>query len=106
MIDLVVKDLVKAYDVDENILDGLSFEVQAGDKIDVKIRMPLDSLAPGEYSVKISLVGPTPTGATMTYDTVNDADRFAIIEDTSYNAGYKWLTRYWGNERLKPLEFI
>ncbi len=83
-----------------------AFEVAAGEKFNVKIRMPLDSLAPGEYGVKISLVGPTPTGATMTYDTVNDADRFAIIEDPSYNAGYKWLTRYWGNVRLKPLEFI
>jgi len=83
-----------------------AFEVTAGEKFRRKIRMPLDSLAPGEYGVKISLVGPTPTGATMTYDTVNDADRFVIQEDPSYNAGYRWLTRYWGNIRLKPLEFI
>lgn len=82
------------------------FEVQAGEKIDVKIRMPLDSLAPGEYSVKLSLVGPTPTGASSVFDTVNDADRFVIVEDPAYNAGYKWMSRHWGNVRLKPLEFI
>jgi len=35
MIDLVVKDLVKAFDVDQNILDGLSFEVQAGERVGI-----------------------------------------------------------------------
>ncbi len=33
MIDIAVKDLVKSYDVDENLLDGLSFEVQAGERV-------------------------------------------------------------------------
>ena len=35
MIDLSVKDLVKAFDVDKNILDGLSFDVQAGERIGI-----------------------------------------------------------------------
>jgi len=35
MIDLSVKDLVKAYDVDQNILDGLSFDVQAGERVGI-----------------------------------------------------------------------
>jgi len=82
------------------------FEVRAGEKINVKIRMPLDSLAPGEYGVKISLVGPTPTGMSAVYDTVNDADRFVIVEDASFTAGYKWMSRHWGSVRLKPLELI
>lgn len=83
-----------------------AFEVAAGERFKVKIRMPLDSLAPGEYNMKVSLAGPTPTGGSITYDTVHDADRFVIVEDPSYNAGYKWQSRYWGNIRLKPLEFI
>ena len=35
MIDLSVKDLVKAYDVDQNILDGLTFDVQAGERVGI-----------------------------------------------------------------------
>ena len=35
MIDLSVRDLVKAYDVDRNILDGLTFEVQAGERVGI-----------------------------------------------------------------------
>ncbi|MBQ9952522.1 MAG: ABC transporter ATP-binding protein [Clostridia bacterium] len=81
-------------------------EVQAGESFKFRIRMPLDSLAPGEYGMKISLVSSTPTGASAVFDTVNDADRFIIVEDPSYNEGFRWLNRHWGNVRLKPLEFI
>ena len=35
MIDLSVKDLVKSYDVDQNILDGLSFDIQAGERVGI-----------------------------------------------------------------------
>ena len=35
MIDLMVKDLVKSFDADQNILDGLSFEVQAGERVGI-----------------------------------------------------------------------
>ena len=35
MIDLSVRDLVKSYDVDQNILDGLTFEVQAGERVGI-----------------------------------------------------------------------
>ena len=35
MIDLSVKDLVKSFDADDNILDGLSFEVQAGERVGI-----------------------------------------------------------------------
>ena len=35
MIDLSVKDLVKAFDVDRNILDGLTFDVQAGERVGI-----------------------------------------------------------------------
>ena len=33
MIDLSVKDLVKSFDADDNILDGLTFDVQAGERV-------------------------------------------------------------------------
>ena len=35
MIDLTVKDLVKSFDLDRNILDGLSFDVQAGERVGI-----------------------------------------------------------------------
>ena len=35
MIDLSVRDLVKSYDVDQNILDGLTFDVQAGERVGI-----------------------------------------------------------------------
>ncbi len=35
MIDLIVKDLVKSFDADDNILDGLSFEVQTGERVGI-----------------------------------------------------------------------
>ena len=33
MIDISVKDLVKSYDVDENLLDGLTFDVNKGERV-------------------------------------------------------------------------
>ena len=35
MIDLSVKDLVKSFDAEQNILDGLSFDVQAGERVGI-----------------------------------------------------------------------
>ena len=35
MIDVLVHDLVKAYEVDKNILDGLSFEVNEGERVGI-----------------------------------------------------------------------
>ena len=33
MIDISVKDLVKSFDADTNLLDGVSFDVQAGERV-------------------------------------------------------------------------
>ena len=33
MIDISVKDLVKSFDTDQNILDGISFDVQSGERV-------------------------------------------------------------------------
>ena len=33
MVDIYVKDLVKSFEVGKNLLDGLSFEVRAGERV-------------------------------------------------------------------------
>ena len=33
MIDISVKDLVKSFDADTNLLDGVSFDIQAGERV-------------------------------------------------------------------------
>ena len=35
MIDVTVRDLVKAFEVNKNILDGLSFQVQRGERVGI-----------------------------------------------------------------------
>ena len=35
MIDITVKDLTKAFEVKKNILDGLSFQVQRGERVGI-----------------------------------------------------------------------
>ncbi len=80
------------------------FEVTAGEHFTVNVRMPLDTLAPGEYGMKISLVSSTPKGTSCYYDTIEDVGHFGVTEDSRVNAGFKWSVRKWGNVRLKPLE--
>ena len=33
MVDIYVKDLVKSFEVGKNLLDGLSFEIQQGERV-------------------------------------------------------------------------
>jgi ABC-type multidrug transport system ATPase subunit len=33
MVDIFVKDLVKSFEVGKNLIDGLSFEVQQGERV-------------------------------------------------------------------------
>ena len=33
MIDISVKDLVKSFDADTNLLDGVSFDIRAGERV-------------------------------------------------------------------------
>ena len=35
MIDISIQGLVKAFEVDKNILDGLTFEVHAGERVGI-----------------------------------------------------------------------
>ena len=80
------------------------FEIRAGESFSLNVRMPLDSLAPGEYGMKLSLLSGTPQGKSSYYDTIDDVGHFVILEDAAVNAGFKWSTRKWGHVRLKPLE--
>lgn len=80
------------------------FEVRAGENFSVNVKMPLDTLAPGEYGMRISILSGTPKGTSSVYDTIDDVGHFIILEDAAVNAGFKWVTRLWGNVRMKPLE--
>ena len=82
------------------------FEVAAEEVFERRIRFSLDSLAPGEYIMKLSLVSGTPRGTTTYYDTLEDVSRFIITDDPARNAGFIWSERLWGHYRLKPLEFV
>ena len=80
------------------------FEVAAGETFTRRIRFPLDSVAPGEYVLKISLVANKPGGISTYYDTIVDVSRFVIVDDPATNAGFVWRESLWGEIRLKPLE--
>ena len=80
------------------------FEVAAGETFTRRIRFPLDSVAPGEYILKISLIANKPGGISTYYDTIVDVSRFVIVDDPALNAGFVWRESLWGEIRLKPLE--
>ena len=80
------------------------FEVAAGETFTRRIRFPLDSVAPGEYILKISLIANKPGGISTYYDTIVDVSRFVVVDDPALNAGFVWRESLWGEIRLKPLE--
>ncbi len=80
-----------------------AFPVEAGETFSLRIRMPLDGIAPGEYAMKMSLISLTPTGLSCLYDTIVDVGHFTITDDPERNDGFRWQERLWGNFRLKPL---
>jgi hypothetical protein len=80
------------------------FEVRAEETFTRRVRFPLDSVAPGEYVLKISLIANKPGGISTYYDTIVDVSRFVIVDDPAVNAGFVWRESLWGEIRLKPLE--
>ena len=80
------------------------FGVAAGETFTRRVRFPLDSVAPGEYILKISLVANKPGGISTYYDTIVDVSRFVVVDDPAVNAGFVWRESLWGEIRLKPLE--
>ena len=79
-------------------------EVLAGDEKTLGVRFPMDSLAPGEYSLMLSLVGGDPRGNSIYYDTLEDVGHFIIVDDPTRTQGFVWSEPLWGNMRLRPLE--
>lgn len=80
------------------------FELLAGDEKTLGVRFPMDSLAPGEYSLMLSLVGGDPRGNSIYYDTLEDVGHFIIVDDPTRTQGFVWSEPLWGNMRLRPLE--
>ncbi len=80
-----------------------AFEVASGDVRTLKIRFPLDFVAPGEYSIKLMLAGGNPRGKSPTYDVLEDVGHFIISDDPTRTEGFLWQEPIWGNARLRPL---
>ena len=80
------------------------FEVHAGDSPEISVRLPLNSLSPGQYTLKLSILSLTPQGKSCYYDTIEDVAQLIITEDPQRNGGFKWTVRKWGNHRLNPME--
>lgn len=80
------------------------FDVKAGEKFTLNVRFPLDTIAPGEYMVKLSLISDRLGGGSNYYDTIEEAGQFVVVDDPQRNEGFNWSERLWGNSRLKKLE--
>ena len=82
------------------------FPVAAGDEPTLHVRFPLDNIAPGEFSIQLSLVGSGPSGLSVYYDTLEDVGHFIIVDDPARTAGFVWSESMWGNMRLRDMELL
>lgn len=80
------------------------FEVKAGEKFTLNVRFPLDTISPGEYMIKLSLISDRLGGGSNYYDTIEEAGQFVVVDDPQMNDGFTWTERLWGNMRLRKLE--
>ena len=80
-----------------------SFDVQAGERFSLEITVPLEGLAPGEYTVKLTLASDRVGGGNNYYDTISDAGQLVVVDDPQVNSGFRWQSRLWGNMRMKQL---
>lgn len=81
-----------------------AFSVGAGETFTVRVKMPLDGVAPGKYGMKMSLIGDMHPAKSYYYDTIMDVGQFVITDDPAYNMGFTWQETLWGNYRMKDLE--
>ena len=82
------------------------FPVAAGDERTLRVRFPLDNIAPGEFSMRLALVGSGPSGLSVYYDMLEDVGHFVITDDPSRTAGFVWSESMWGNMRLREMELL
>jgi ABC-type polysaccharide/polyol phosphate transport system ATPase subunit len=80
------------------------FRAETDSEFTYAYALDLSGVAPGEYAIKLQLVGQNPTGKSIFHDTVEDAGHFIITEDPTRNQGFLWNEPNWGNIRLAPLE--
>ena len=80
-----------------------SFDVKAGERFTLEVNCPLEGVAPGEYTVKLSLISDRVGGSSNYYDTIDDVGQLVIVDDPLINQGFRWEARIWGNMRMKPL---
>ena len=82
------------------------FPVESGDEKTLKVHFPLESIAPGEFSIQLSLVGSDPRGSSIYYDMLEDVGHFVVVDDPSRTAGFVWTESLWGNMRLREMELM
>ena len=80
-----------------------AFDVQEGERFTLEITCPLEGLAPGEYTIKLSVISDMIGGGSNYYDTIEDVGQLVIVDDPEMNQGFRWESRLWGNARMKPL---
>ena len=83
-----------------------AFSVAAGDDKTLRVRFPLEGIAPGEFSIQLSLVGGAPGGRSVHYDVLDDVGHFVVVDDPSRTAGFLWTESLWGNMRLRDMELM
>lgn len=79
------------------------FPVREDSELTRAFTVDLTRVAPGEYGIKLQLVGQKPNGKSINHDTVDDAGHFIITEDAAANQGFLWNEPQWGNHRLPEL---
>ena len=67
------------------------------------MHFPLESIAPGEFSIQLSLVGSDPRGSSIYYDMLEDVGHFVVVDDPSRTAGFVWTESLWGN--MRPVSY-
>lgn len=80
------------------------FEVKKGEKFTRRFDVPIAPVAPGEYSIKIQLIGSRNDGRATYYDTILDAGRMVIRDDPAKNQGFFWIENDWGETRLGDMK--
>ncbi|MDY2601386.1 MAG: ABC transporter ATP-binding protein [Eubacteriales bacterium] len=81
-----------------------AFRVEAGETFTRGFRVNLGRLAPGEFGIKIQLIGSRHDGRASYYDTVVDCGRFVVTDDPARNQGFIWNEPVWGSVRLRDCE--
>ncbi len=81
-----------------------AFDVYAGERFTLEVGLSLEGIAPGEYTVRFSLVSDRIGGGSNYYDSIDDVGQLVVLDDPVVNQGFRWEARLWGNVRMRPLD--